>query len=74
MALTVRAIGATVDGVEIRRLREKAKLTREEFAVKAGVPYGTLVAIEQGKYPDCKASTLKLIADLLGSSMEALLK
>jgi len=42
---------------KVRQIREAEGLTREEFAVRNRIPYGTLLRLEQGK-SDPRASML----------------
>jgi transcriptional regulator with XRE-family HTH domain len=50
----------------LRKLRGAAGLTREALAQRAGVPYSTLLQIEQGRAADPRVSTAKKLAAALG--------
>ena len=47
-------------GQKIRKIREAEGLSREAFAVKHGLPYGTLMNTEQGRTDPRSSVLLKL--------------
>jgi transcriptional regulator with XRE-family HTH domain len=59
-------------GRRVKDLREAAKMTQQDLAVKAGLNAGVLASIEQGKTNDPRASTLRALAKALGVSIDRL--
>lgn len=59
-------------GTAIREARVAKGLRRETLAHETGVSYGTIVAIEQGRY-DPRLGTIKALAQVLGLSIDKLL-
>ncbi len=53
-------------GERLRELREKANLTQEGLAHRAGVSSAAIFRIEQGRPSDPKLSTLVALARALG--------
>jgi transcriptional regulator with XRE-family HTH domain len=73
MAHTVKADEvATGLGLEVRRRREALGLSREQLAVRAGVSFETLGAVERGDN-DARTSTVLAIATALETTPDALL-
>ena len=50
----------------LRLLREKCGLTQEAFAERAGLQYKHYQAVEAGRKPDLRISTLEKLAKALG--------
>ena len=56
-------------GKRLRALRERARLRREELAARAGVSYGTVVAVEsRGSEP--KWETVRRLARTLADALD----
>jgi transcriptional regulator with XRE-family HTH domain len=51
---------------KIRSLREKAGLTQQEVATRAGLSWSMVAHIEQGRKPDLRVSTLIRLSGALG--------
>lgn len=51
----------------LREFREKAKLTQQELANRAGISRATIIDIENNSKADIKVSTLIALADALNS-------
>ena len=67
-----------VDGARLRRLREGAGLTREDFLVRArelghDISIRTLAAMELGEGLDARLSSLGAVAAVLGVRVDSLL-
>lgn len=60
-------------GERIKKLRNEKVLTQEELARKAGIPYATLMKIENGQVKNPTVGTLKKIADALEVTVDYLL-
>jgi len=58
---------------KIKNLRDMLKLTQEQLAVKARIPYTTLMKIESGQVKNPTVSTLKKIADALDVTIDYLI-
>lgn len=58
---------------KIRNYRSKLALTQEELAIKAKIPYTTLVKIESGQVKNPTVKTLKKIASALDITVDNLL-
>lgn len=58
---------------KIKNLRDTLKLTQEQLAVKASIPYTTLMKIESGQVKNPTVSTLKKIADALNVTIDYLI-
>ena len=58
---------------KIKEYRTKLNLTQEELAVKAKIPYTTLVKIESGQVKNPTVKTLKKIATALDITVDNLL-
>jgi len=56
----------------LRRLRNKAKLTQAELAERAAVPQQTVSRLELGAAIDPRYSTLRALADVLDISTDDL--
>lgn len=63
---------AGIDGKVLKALREKAGLTQQDLALRAETNAGVIAAIEQGKTPDPRISTIRDIAKALGVSIDVL--
>jgi transcriptional regulator with XRE-family HTH domain len=61
-----------VDGSRMKALREASGLTQQELAVRAETNVGVIAAIEQGKTPDPRFSTMRDIAKALGVTLNDL--
>ena len=61
-------------GKRIRSLRTKLKLSQDEFARKADVPYTTLTKIETGVIKKPSVFVMAKLAKTLGVSIEDLIK
>src|SRR5438105_370867 len=53
-------------GAQLRELRERAGLTQQQLATRAGLSWSTVAHIEQGRKPDLRVSTLVRLAGALG--------
>jgi|ERR1022692_2388976 len=58
---------------KFKKLREKAGLSQQEVATKAGLSWSLIAQIEQGKKSDVRVSTLLGIAKALGVDAGVLL-
>ena len=56
-----------------KKLREKAGLSQQEVATKAGLSWSMIAQIEQGKKSDVRVSTLLGMARALGVDADVLL-
>lgn len=61
-------------GEKIQELRKAQNITQKDFAEKVGIPYMTLVKIEQGVSDNPTIKNLKAIADALNISLDELVK
>jgi len=61
-------------GSKIKKLRLKAELTQERLARKANIPYTTLTKVESGVIKNPSVKVIVKIADVLGVTMENLVK
>jgi transcriptional regulator with XRE-family HTH domain len=61
-------------GGKIKELRKVQKITQKDFAKKVGIPYMTMVKIEQGVSDNPTIKNLKAIADALNISLDELVK
>ena len=68
----IAAEGKQILGTRVRTLREAADLTQEALAAAAGTGRATMVRLENGRHSP-KLSTLRAIAQALGSPVEVLL-
>jgi DNA-binding XRE family transcriptional regulator len=57
----------------LRNLREAKDLTRQALATAAGLSMSVVAAIEQGRIPDPRSSTLRALATALGVTLDELL-
>lgn len=73
MPAATKAGRPPVDGERVKSFREKAGLTREALAVKAGVSFMTIGKIER-EDTDTTATTLVALANALGVRPEELLR
>ena len=64
--------GKQLLGARVRTLREAAGLTQEALATAAGIGRATMIRLENRKHPP-KLSTLRAIAQVLGTTVEDLL-
>lgn len=60
-------------GSKIKRLRLEKDMTQEELAVKAGIPYATLIKIEGDTVKNPTINTLQKLAEALEVSVDELL-
>src|ERR1022692_4718227 len=58
---------------KFKKLREKAGISQQEVATKAGLSWSLIAQIEQGKKNDVRVSTLLGIAKALGVDASVLL-
>ena len=58
----------------LRRLRQRAGLTQEEFAERAGMSYKYYQQIESGRKSDLRLSTLERLARAHGMKLSSLLR
>ena len=61
-------------GGRVRALREERGLTRDQLAKAAGVPYGTIMVVEQQRNATVRSNIVVALADALGVSTDALLR
>lgn len=61
-------------GTNIKKYRQKKKLTQEELAVKSGIKYTTLTKIESGVIKNPSVQIIAKIANILKVKIEELLK
>ena len=59
-------------GVQIKKYRKELKLTQEELAKKAEIPYATLIKIENGHVDNPTIQTLMKIANALQVNIDNL--
>lgn len=57
----------------IKKLREKHKLSQEKLALKAGITYSTLIKIESGVNDNPTIKTLKKVANILKVKVDDLI-
>lgn len=60
-------------GSKIKKLRLEKDMTQEELAVKAGIPYATLIKIEGDTVKNPTINTLQKLAEALEVSVDELL-
>jgi len=60
-------------GSKIKKLRLEKDMTQEELAVKAGIPYATLIKIEGDTVKNPTINTLQKLAQALEVSVDELL-
>ena len=58
----------------IKKYRQKFKLSQEELARKAGITYSTLIKLESGANKNPTVKTLQQLAKALGISIDKLLE
>ena len=68
----IAAEGKQLLGARVRDLREAADMTQEALASAAGIRRATIIRLENGRHSP-KLSTLRAIAQVLGSPVEDLL-
>ncbi len=56
----------------LKKIREKAGMSQQDLAVKAGLSISSVSQIEQGKKPDPRVSTIQALASALGVDCTAL--
>lgn len=59
-------------GIQIKKYRKELKLTQEELAMKAVIPYATLIKIENGHVENPTIQTLMKIANALQVNIDNL--
>ncbi len=59
-------------GIQIKKYRKELKLTQEELAKKADIPYATLIKIENGHVDNPTIQTLMKIANALQVNIDNL--
>ena len=57
----------------VKELREAARLSQQDLAVKAGLSISVVSQIEQGKNRDPRVSTMEALAKALGTNVNSLL-
>jgi transcriptional regulator with XRE-family HTH domain len=57
----------------VKGLREKAGMSQQELAVKAGLSVSVVSQIEQGRKEDPRMSTVRALAQALGVPSDALM-
>jgi transcriptional regulator with XRE-family HTH domain len=57
----------------LRKFRDAKGLTRQSLAVEAGLSISVVAAIEQGRIPDPRSSTLRALASALSVKLDDLL-
>lgn len=65
-------MSSTKLGKRIKDLRSKLKISQDQLAKKADIPFSTLVKIEAGYTPNPSMGTLIKIADAFGISLDEL--
>jgi transcriptional regulator with XRE-family HTH domain len=60
--------------LNLRRLRERRRLSQRRLAALAGVSRPTIANIELSRYGSTQTSTLEALAEALGVKMETLLQ
>lgn len=58
----------------VKKLREKMKLSREELAKKAKVNYNTIIKLESGANKNPTVKTLIGLSSVFGCTVEQLIK
>jgi transcriptional regulator with XRE-family HTH domain len=58
--------------VNIKKLRKQKKLSQDQLARLANIPYNTLVKIESGRSNNPTFETLSKLADVFGISIDQL--
>lgn len=58
--------------INIKKLRKQKKLSQDQLARLADIPYNTLVKIESGKSSNPTFETLSKLADAFGISLDKL--
>lgn len=61
-------------GENIRKLRQKKKMSQDRLSKEADLALNTIVKIETGKNPNPTLETLQKIAKALGVSLDELTK
>lgn len=61
-------------GIQIKKYRKELKLTQEELAMKAVIPYATLIKIENGHVDNPTIQTLIKIANALNVGVQDLIE
>ena len=64
----------TVDGKQIRRLREQRGVTQLDLAIEADMMQAAISRLESGRTQRVRWSTLERLAKALGESTERLVK
>lgn len=59
--------------IRLKQLRKAHDLTQEQFAEKAGMSYKYYQAVEAGRKPDLRLSTLERLANAYGLEVYELL-
>ena len=59
-------------GKRLKELRSKLKISQDQLAKKANIPFSTLVKIEAGYTPNPSMETLIKIADAFGIGLDEL--
>ncbi|HPM08739.1 MAG: helix-turn-helix transcriptional regulator [Candidatus Neomarinimicrobiota bacterium] len=58
----------------IRRIRQKKRISQDRLSKKADLAFHTIAKIESGATPDPRVETVKKIADALGVSIYDLMR
>ena len=65
-------LSSKVLSTNIKKLREKAGMSQDQTARKAGIPYSTFLKIENGVTPNPSIQTVLNIAEALDISLDEL--
>jgi len=61
-------------GENIKRLRQKAGFSQDVLSKKTNLAFHTIAKIESGSTPDPRIATAKKIADVLGVTIDELMR
>ena len=64
----------SVIGNNIRKFRNKLKISQDTLSKKTGLAFHTIAKIESGVTPDPRIGTVNRIADVLGVTLDDLIK
>ena len=66
------SLSSSILASNIKKFRQKAGLSQDQLARKAGIPYSTFLKIESGYTPNPSIQAVVSIADALGVSIDEL--
>ncbi len=66
------SLSSNILASNVKKLRQKAGLSQDQLARKAGIPYSTFLKIESGYTPNPSIQAVVSIADALGVSIDEL--